>query len=350
MPFQRPALPTLINRAAADVASRLPGADAQLRRSVLGVLVRAHAGAAHGLYGFLDWLALQLMPDTAESAHLERHSSIWNITRKLAAAASGSITFTGTTGAIVPAGTLLARADGIDYTTDADATLVAGVATTAVTASKPGAIGNMDAGGALTIVAPVAGVNAAVIVASGGLTQGTDIEADDALRARLLTRIQQPPQGGAAHDYEAWALSVPGITRAWVAPLEMGPGTVTIRVVRDNDPSIIPDAAELQAVQDFIDGVRPVTAEVFVVAPIPVALNFTIQITPATQAVRDAITAEIADLLRREAAPGATILLSHMREAISIAAGETDHVLTVPAANITHAAGEMAVMGVITWL
>ena len=41
--------------------------------------------------------------------------------------------------------------------------------------------------------------------------------------------------------------------------------------------------------------------------------------------------------------------LTPAREAISLAADETDHVLTVPAANVTHATGHMAVFGVITW-
>ena len=81
---------------------------------------------------------------------------------------------------------------------------------------------------------------------------------------------------------------------------------------------------------------------------------------PPLDRVRDALTdlqdricaaieAEIIDLLRREAVPGGTVLLSHLREAISIAAGEADHALTIPAANVTHATGELAVLGTITW-
>ncbi|MDX9862130.1 MAG: hypothetical protein RBS99_14555, partial [Rhodospirillales bacterium] len=62
-----------------------------------------------------------------------------------------------------------------------------------------------------------------------------------------------------------------------------------------------------------------------------------------------AIEAEIRDLLRREAEPGGTILLSHIREAISIAAGEYDHALAAPAADLAHDTGEIAVFGGITW-
>jgi uncharacterized phage protein gp47/JayE len=155
--------------------------------------------------------------------------------------------------------------------------------------------------------------------------------------------------GGARSDYEAWALQVAGVTRAWVYPLENGPGTVVVRFVRDNDTSLIPDSAEVAAVQAYIDDLRPVTANVTVEAPTASPLNMTIQLTPNTAAVRAAVTAELTDVLQREAAPGGTILLSHLREAISVAAGEVNNVLTTPTADVTHAAGEMPVLGTITW-
>lgn len=77
MPFQRPTLPQLIERAAADIESRLPGTDPRLRRALLGVLARTHAGAVHGLYGALDWLARQIIPDTAEAEILDRWADWW---------------------------------------------------------------------------------------------------------------------------------------------------------------------------------------------------------------------------------------------------------------------------------
>jgi uncharacterized phage protein gp47/JayE len=249
-----------------------------------------------------------------------------------------------------PAGTVLVRTDGAEYETVAEVTLAGGTATAAVTALLAGQDGNAAAASTLTIATPIAGINSAVTVTAVALTGGADIETDDDLRARLLARIQTPPHGGAAHDYIAWALEVAGVTRAWVYPAELGLGTITVRFVRDDDASPIPDAAEVLAVQAYIDSVRPVTAVVTVAAPIAVPLNFTIDITPDTAAIRAAIEAELRDLLLREAEPGATILLSHIREAISLATGESDHILTAPAANVTHTTGEMATFGAITWV
>lgn len=348
MPFSRPTLQELVNRTLADAQTRL-GADELIRREDLQVLARVLAGASHGLHGFIDWLSQQVIFDTAEAEFLERWSSIWGINRKAAAAAVGDVTITGATGTVVPAGTVLVRADGAEYETDAEVTLAGGTATAAVTALLAGQAGNAAAASVLTIATPIAGVNSTVAVTSSALTGGADIETDDDLRARLLARIQAPPHGGAQHDYVAWALEVAGVTRAWVYPAELGLGTVTVRFVRDDDASPIPDAGEVAAVQAHIDSLRPVTADVTVVAPIAVPLNFTIDIVPDTAAIRAAIEAELRDLLRREAAPGATILLSHIREAISLATGENDHILTAPAANVTHTTGQMATFGAITW-
>lgn len=349
MPFARPTLKTLIERAIADIDARLPGADARLPLSNLNVLAHLHGAGVHGLYGFLEWLSRQLMIDTAEVEYLDRWSTIWGVSRTPAAAASGSVTLTGSSGVIVPAGTALARTDGVQYLTTAEVTLAAGTAEPGVIAALAGAAGNLS-GGALSLVTPVAGVDASAQLVGDGLTGGADIETDADLRTRLLARIQAPPHGGAQHDYIAWALEVPGVTRAWVYPAELGLGTVTVRFVRDDDASPIPDAGEVTAVQDYIDVLRPVTAVVTVAAPVAVPLNFTIDIVPDTAAIRAAVEAELRDLLLREAEPGATILLSHIREAISLATGETDHILTVPAADVTHTAGQMATFGAITWV
>lgn len=348
--FLRPSLQNLIDRAQGDIEAGLPGADARLRRSNLNVLAGLIAGVSHGLHGHMAWLADQVIPDTAEVEYLDRWATLWlNQPRKAAVAATGNVTFTGTSGTLIPAGTSLIRADGVEYTTDADATLSAGTVTAAVTAIEAGAAGNAIAGVAVTLTTPIAGVTSAATVASGGLTGGSDTESDDDLRVRLLVRLKEAPHGGASFDYVNWALEVAGVTRAWVYPQELGIGTVTVRFVRDDDASIIPDAGEVAAVQAYIDALRPVTAQLTVVAPVAVPLNFTIAVTPNTAAVKAAVEAELVDLLRREAEPGGTILLSHIREAISIAAGETNYTLTAPAADVTHTTGQMATMGTITW-
>lgn len=345
--YSRPTLSELVTRTRADLVSRL-SADDILRRADADVYARVLAGLAHGLYGYVDYLANQIIYDTAEAEFLARWASIWGVTRKPAAVAAGSVTFAVAAGAVIPSGTLLQALDGVQYQTTADATISVPSATAPVAALVAAAAGNRTAGQTLTLVSPVAGVQSSAT--AGDLVGGADLESDDDLRARLIDRIQQPPQGGDAHDYVTWALEVAGVTRAWCFPLELGAGTVTVRFVRDDDASLIPDAGEVAAVQAYIDARRPVTAAVTVVAPAAVPLAFSIAVAPNTAAVKAAVQAELSDLIAREAKPGGTIYLSHIRAAISAAVGEDNYTMSAPSADVTNTAGNMTTLGTITWL
>jgi uncharacterized phage protein gp47/JayE len=349
MAFNRPTLTELIERTAADVASRVATVGSILRRSVLGIVSRAIAGAAHELYGYLDYIARQCFPDTAETEYLERWANVWGITRSPAEYAEGNVTFTGTNGSVIASGTQIRRQDGALFETTASGTISGGTATVAAIAVDAGADGNTTAAIIMSLVSPVSGVNSSVTVASGGIVNGSDADDDDALRAALLNRIQRPPQGGAENDYITWALEVPGVTRAWIYPAELGIGTVTVRFVRDDDASLIPDAGEVTAVQDYIDERRPVTADVYVVAPTASAQNYSISIKPNNAETQAAVTAELADLHLRESIPGGTLPISKIREAVSISAGVTDSAVTVPTADVVAGTGVIKTLGAITF-
>lgn len=345
--LSRPTLTELLERAHNDINARLPGADSRLRHSALSALAITHAGALHGAYGYLNFLSEQLLPDTADAEHLARWAAIFGLSRQAAAPATGPVTATGGDGSTIAAGTVLQRGDGAEFVTQADATVAAGTATLTVEASSPGLQGNSLAGVQMTFTSPVTGVATAAVVGVGGLTGGKDEEGDDLLRARLLARIQEPPAGGKASDYEAWANDVFAGARVWVYPNATGLGTVGVAFVMPDGS--IPDAGEVTAVQDYVDDRRPVGAEVTVFAPTGSAQAFSLHIAPDTAEIRAAIEASLADLFARESEPGGTLLISHIREAISIAAGEVDHTLTTPNANVTASAGQIKTLGAFTW-
>lgn len=351
MPFARPTLTELAERARDDLDGALPGADSRLRRSALEVLGRVHAGGLHGLYGYLDWLARQVIPDTAEQEYLERWAGVWGVARRAPAQAAGAAVFTGAEAAVVPAGSLLQRGDGVEYLTAAEAVIDGGSAEAAIEAVEPGLAGNAEAGTALQLVSPIAGVNAQAAVAEPGASGGADQEDDAQLLERLLLRVQEPPQGGAAHDYVQWARQVPGVTRVWVYPDWVGRGTVGVTFTMDGKPDdIIPTEIEVGIVAAHLEPLRPVTAELFVFAPVPTPLDLSIELTPDTAAVRAAVEAEVADWLARDAEPGAVLRLSRLSEAISAAPGEQHHRLVSPSADKQHGPGELAVPGSITWV
>jgi len=351
MAFSRPTLTQLISRAQSDIETRLDGAVASLRRTVEYVLARVVAGAAHGLHGHLVWLSKQLMPDTAEDEIMERWADIYDVERTAAVKASGTVGITGSNGSTCPDETEWQTADGTVYIQDGDATIAAGVATITVEAEVGGDDGNQTVGTTLSLVSPVAGIDTDGTVSGSGLTGGTDQETDAALQSRLLLRMREPPKGGGPGDYVNWAIEVSGVTRAWQIANGDGVGTVVVYFVRDNDVTIIPDASEVSDVQDYLDDLAPVTADVNVYAPTETAVDFTISVTPNTAAVKAAVQAELEDYIERNGTcEGTSFPISQLDEAISLATGETDHTMTVPAVAPTFAVGEIASMGTITWV
>lgn len=352
--FARPSLAALIGRIGGDLLGRLEVDGPLLRRAMARVLSSVWGGAVHGLYGYIDWAVKQLFGDTAEREFLLRIAAMYGITLEPAEFATGTVTAQGVDGSLIPVGTILSLDSATKYSVTADAVIASGVATLSIQAVLAGAAGNLTGPTVLTFESPIDGVAGTAYVFGSPIEGGVDEEDIEHLRARLLLRLREPPEGGADQDYEAWALEVPGVTRVWVYPNELGPGTVVVRFVRDGDESILPDAGEIAAVQAKLDEKRPITAEVTAAAPSALVTAFTIHVVPDNANTRAAVTAELDDLFKREAEAGdgdgrGSVLLSHIRTAIGSAEGVTDYALTSPAADVVPALGELPTVGAITW-
>ncbi|HEX7821033.1 MAG TPA: baseplate J/gp47 family protein [Sphingobium sp.] len=349
MPFLRPTLSALIIRVSNDIAGRMTGAANAVSRSVISVLGKIVAGVASALYGYLAFIADQILPDTAVAEYLVRHAAIWGLRRKGGLPATGVVVAVGTDGTNIPAGSILVRIDGARFRSIGLVVVASGTADLPIEAELPGEGGNTPATAQLTFASPVAGVQAIAIVSADGVTGGSADEDYEALRARLLQRIRNPAQGGSKADYERWAREVNGVTRAWVYPLYLGSGTVGVTFVMDGRINNIPLDADVEAVQAHIDAVRPVQAALTVFAPIPEDVDIEIGVSPSTPEVKAAVEAELADLFTRDAEPGGTIYLSRLREAISIAQGEHHHVLEGPTDDFVAAAGHLPRLGTVSW-
>lgn len=355
MPFQRPTLAALLERVRADFRGRLSIVGPLVRRAMADALAAVWASGLHMLHGHLESVSKQLFADTSEDEFLLRQANMYGITPTPATFAAGNVTATGINGSIIPEDTILVLEEGVTYRVTGDETIAGGVATLAVEAVLAGSTHNVDAAVALSFESPIAGVDAEAVTATGGLTGGFEEESIDEVRDRLILRLREPPQGGADQDYEAWTLAVAGVTRAWVFPHEDGLGTVVVRFVLDGEVDIFPDAPTVAAVQASLDEQRPITAEVTAEAPTPLEVDFTIELTPDTTDVRNAVIAELTDLLFREAEPGdgagrGTIKLSKILTAIGVAEGVEDFTLPAPAADVVPAVGELAIFGTPTWI
>lgn len=356
MSFTRPTLLEIVTRVQTDFVSRLSLVGAVLRRSLVYVLSRVIAGASHMLHGHLDWIYRQVFPDTAEDAALVRQAAIFGVTKTPPTYAYAPLDFTGTVdGTEVPVDTVLVRSDGATYKVvrlgeydDDQATVTSGVGSIMVRADRAGAAYTLGVGTVLAFESPISGVSAEATCNEAGF-DGTNEETTEELRQRFLERLRDPPMGGTAADYVAWAKTVPGVTRVWTTPLELGPGTVVVRFVRDNDASPIPDVGEVAQVQAALDELAPVHASVTAHAPTDAPIAFTIAVVPNTAAVKAAVEAELRDLLRRVAEPGGTVLVSALRTAIGTAPGLTDYTLTTPSADVTSTANQLRSVGTITW-
>jgi len=345
MPFETPSLPVLVSRTQSDLTG-----DA-LRRSDAQVLARALSGTAYGLYGYLDWIVDQILPDTADEETLERIASLrLNQPRKAAQPSSGQAGFTAAALAAVDVDTVLQAGDGRTYKVTVGKTTIAGTNAVSIEAVDAGVLGNADAGLVLTPVQPIEGVATTFTVLPPGLIGGIALESVESLRARVVRSYRVIPHGGSKDDYETWALECPGVTRAWCRRNYLGPGTVGVFFMRDGDADPIPDPSQLAEVWNYIDPLRPVTAELYVLAPVPVPVTYRIRLTPDTNAVRADVEAQLVDLHSREAGLGETLLLTHIAEAISSSTGETDHKLMSPVADVTVAPNQLLTFGGCIWV
>ncbi|WP_175784471.1 baseplate J/gp47 family protein [Burkholderia ambifaria] len=347
MTFQLPTLPELIERVGGDLTSN---ADGALRRSDQRALMRVHSGASHEMHGYLGWTARQILPDECDEAMLLRHARLrLAVPRKDAAAAAGFVSASGAEGKTIDAGALLQADDQRRYVVVETVAIRAGTAKVQIRALDAGMAGNVAAGVRLRFVSPVVGVSDTVVVLDAGISGGTDQESIDRLRQRVIRSYRLVPDGGNGDDYVTWALEVPGVTRAWCRPRYMGLGTVGVFFMRDDDLNPVPDEQACALVRAHIESRRPVTAELYVLAPKPRPIDFDIRLSPDDEATRQAVVESLSDLLEREGELGVTVLESHLRYAISGARGERDHKLLQPADDVALQPNEIPVMGEVTW-
>ena len=293
MPFARPTLTQLIQRASSDITTGMQSTTALLRFSNLAIIGKVVAKAANALYGYLDFIGKQANPFTATDEYAVAWGALKGVYINSATYAVGPMTFAGNTGMVIPAGTPVVRGDGATFTTTADATITAGNAVAPVTAGTAGAAGNSGAGTTFTLGIGIAGVNSQAIAVTG-LQGGADVETSTEFKTRYLQKYASPPQGGAPGDYPEWAETVSGVTRAWVRPNGMGAGTVIVYFMMDDAEAAFggfpqgtngvataesrdtPATGDQLLVANAIYPLRPATALVYAVAPGQNALGFTI--------------------------------------------------------------------------
>lgn len=331
MPHITPTFEETRTRILRDIRNLLPDADIG-KDSDYYVRASSVASVATGVYQHQGWIVRQIFPYTADTEFLEMHCRLRDISRKAAATATGTITATGNVGAPATAG-LVITVGSLSYTTTAAGKVGAdGTVVIPAVASTSGAAGNTTATVVGTFACAPFGFDSTVTVSV--MAGGTDRETDAEILARLLELIRRPPAGGNKYDYKRWALSVTGVTSAYVYPLRRGLGTVDV-VITSADG--LPSADIISPVQAYIDDVRPVTAKnTMVIGPTIKNIDITvgvllngISLADATAAIITALTDHIKTL-----APGDPFILSQAEMIISQVSGVVDCNITLPAGNV----------------
>ena len=212
-------------------------------------------------YHSMDALVPAFYLDETSGAYIDKQAAVVGIVRKAGAKASCVITFTGTDGASVPAGTPFYTAAGLAYYLEEAVVIAGGTASGTLTAAEPGDGYNIGAGEITQTLRNYSGISG---YANEAATGGTDPETDAALLARYLERMRRTPTSGNPYHYQSWANSVDGVGASRVISKWNGAGTVKVVLAgADMEPA---SEATVAACAAYIEKQRPVGAAVTAVA------------------------------------------------------------------------------------
>lgn len=317
-----------------------PGTFEQVLAAALGL-------GDYETYLFLQGRALEFLPSTATVGNgglLPQHADIWGVPRIGPQAAVGHVVITAGQAVTVVQGALLTVDGSVQWALNEAVTIPAGgSASVAVTCTTTGTGGNLPGNTTLTLVQPVAGVST-VVTDQDGLAGGTDIEAVESWRGRIIDKIRNPYNGGTVHDYQSWALAA-GASTVNVVPSYTGAGTVGV-IVGMSGPRV-PTADEVGRVQAYIDEQRPVRGNATVYPVELVPQTPVVRLGLDNQPNREAVTAAFAAIFNGVGI-GGTLYVEALQAALYDTVGPKSAVLA-PTADVSFAAGQMPVMSGLTW-
>lgn len=328
MPITRPSKEEIYARVKADMESRVTKDVKIPRYSLLGILAAVITGVSHLMYGFLTYLAEQLIiSGTSDTWFLDRFAALLNMSRKAATFSSGYVKFTGTGGTTVETGVALQNSDGLQYVTIEEGIIVTGPqgVELAVIASSSGEEYNMSTG-ELSTVYPIDNIDTDVTLV-GSIFGGQDRELNAGLFRRIVQRLSNPPSTGKASDYERMALQITGVGHAWVFRAEEYAGAGTVGVVIGSEAKgIVPPAVKAET-QAYINAEKVEGAQVDVLDVDPVLVGYDVSLYPNTTETIESARQKLEELHLNEAYPGRKLRISHIRDALA-SSGVIDYLIT----------------------
>lgn len=185
------------------------------------------------------------------------------------------------------------------------------------------------------------------------IDSGSDEESTESLLERYLTKVQKPSTSGNRYDYYNWAMECDGVGTAKVFPLANGPGTVKV-VISDAGISAA-GAGLIREVQEHIDGLRPIGADVTVASVVEKAVNVSAGIKLRAGVnlgvIEKECQAELTGYLRKESLDMSYVSLAKIGNLLLGIDGVEDYsnlLLNGVPENVALSDEELAVVGTIT--
>lgn len=324
-------LSDLVRIAENALAVQFYGQSSILRKSVLKVLAHVLGALLYMLSLIAKRIWKNRFVSTCDVSALDGFGMEYGLPHKVPLAASGNVSVTladGVVSVTIPQDTVLVDQTGkLAYTVKAMTVINSGTTTVPVMANEVGYDYNLDADTVLEFRDDaIAGVALmASVDVSGGVAEGVEIDGDvyvwgetaEEYRARLLNRIQNPPNGSAKNDYKLKALRFGFVTDPFVFPNTPNTNSVSIALANYNSSSIALTTSQVEEVSNYItdDVRRSITSDVRVFSVTPVNVTMTASVTPYNESVRDSVTNAVRNYLRK-IEPGKTITFDDLEQSV----------------------------------
>ncbi len=290
--------------------------------------------------------------DTATGVYLDKVVNEQGVYRKQATKATGIVTITGVTGAVINTGELIAS-DSVNFIFTQDAVIPdTKTIDIPVECEVSGTVGNVPVGAVKYFPKTLEGLQ--TVTNKEALTNGYDTETDDSLRERYYSKVRTPTTSGNKYHYLNWAKEVTGVGDAKVMPLWNGNGTVKVIVINSNKRAA--DETLINTVSNYIEDNRPIGASLTVISAIekPINISATLVIDEnnyALEEVKQTIEKNLTEYFKAIAFKDTYVSYAKIGNIIIESDGVLDYnslLINNGTSNIAIADDEVAILGGVT--